>query len=186
MPQQKTITTYSYDELSPNVKLMLVNQYAEGLSDHWHDPCLEDIEEEAADMGIEDFDLRYTGFWSQGDGLSFTGTLNEDLVVKILTEAVGKDFAEVYGRKIEVTVHRNTTMYVHHNSVECDFYYSDDDLEVSREDYERITEYFNDWKNNLCHQWYRRLEEYYDEVTSADHVAEAYSHLDFLEDGRIL
>ena len=137
-------------------------------------------------MGIEDFDLRYTGFWSQGDGLSFTGTLDEDLVVKILTEAVSKDFAEVYGRKIEVTVDRNTTMYVHHNTVECDFYYSDDDLEVSREDYERITAYFNDWKNNLCHKWYQQLEEYHDEVTSEAHVAEAYSDLDFLEDGRIL
>lgn len=186
MPKQKTITTYSYDELSPKVKLMLVNQYAEELGDHWDHPCLEGIEEEAADMGIEEFDLRYSGFWSQGDGLSFTGTLNEDLIIKILTEAVSEDFAKAYGGKIEVNVRRNGLMYVHHNSVECDFYYDCDDLEISAEDYRAIIKRFNDWKNDLCHKWYRQLKEYYCEVTSEEHVAEAYSDLDFLEDGRIL
>lgn len=41
----------------------------------WHDPSLESFVEVCGEwgMGIEQQDITYTGFWSQGDGASFSG-----------------------------------------------------------------------------------------------------------------
>ena len=129
-------------------------------------------------MGIQDFKLKYSGFWTQGSGASFTGTLTQELAVKILENASGaKDWAEVYGNKIEVNVHRTSLMYAHHNSVECDFYYDDDDLEISAEDYKRITSYFNSWKDNLCHEFYNRLVESYEALTSEENIIQLLNDL---------
>ena len=176
MASQKTITLYSFSELSKEVQAELIEEYRNDNTfidfDFHEREMLREFEYEAEAMGIQDFKFEYSGFWSQGDGASFTGTLTQELAVKILERSIGaKDWAELYGNKIEVNVHRNSLSYVHHNSVECDFYYDDDELEISAEDYKRITSYFNSWKDSLCHEFYRRLEKSYEELTSDEHIA---------------
>lgn len=193
MATQKTVTLYSFSELSKEVQTKLIEECRNDDAfldfDFTERDMLREFENEAAAMGIQDFDFKYSGFWSQGDGASFTGKLTQELAVKILEHASGaKDWAELYGNKIEVNVHRNSLSYVHHNSVECDFYYADDDLEISAEDYNRITSYFNSWKDSLCHEFYNRLLAQYEALISDENITGLLSELGevFLRNGKIL
>jgi hypothetical protein len=182
MATQKTVTLYSFSELSKEVQAKLIKYYRDDESfldfDFLERHMFREFENEAEAMGIQDFDFRYSGFWSQGDGASFTGTLTKELVVAILEHGSSskflhsaKDWAKFYGNKIEVSVVRHSSMYVHAHTVSCEFKYDADELEISREDYERITGYLNDWKNNLCYKFFNQLLKSYEEVTSDDHIA---------------
>jgi len=177
MATQKTITLYSFSELSKEVQAKLIREYSNDESfldfDFAERHILREIENEAEVMGIQNFEFKYSGFYSQGDGASFTGTLTKELVVEILEQASNaKDWAEVYGNKLdEVYVHRNSTMYVHHNSVEVDFFHDGDDLEISLEDWRQLMSYFTDWKDNLCDKFYNRLLESYEAIISDENIA---------------
>ena len=177
MATQKTITLYSFSELSKEVQAKLIRDYRDDESfvdfDFAERHILREIENEASSMGIQDFEFRYSGFYLQGDGASFTGTLTKELVVEILEQASNaKDWAEAYGNKLdEVYVHRNSTMYVHHNSVEVDFFHDGDDLEISLEDWRQLMSYFTDWKDNLCDKFYNRLLESYEAIISDENIA---------------
>jgi len=177
MATQKTITLYSFSELSKEVQAKLIREYRDDESfvdfDFAERHILREIGNEASSMGIQDFEFRYSGFYLQGDGASFTGTLSKELVVEVLEQASNaKDWAEVYGNKLdEVYVHRNSTMYVHHNSVEVDFFHDGDDLEISLEDWRQLMSYFTDWKDNLCDKFYNRLLESYEAIISDENIA---------------
>ena len=183
MATKKTITLYSFSELSKAEQVDIIIDCREDYSfldyETTEQDMIREFENEAEIMGIQDFKFKYSGFWTQGSGASFTGTLTQELAVKILENASGaKDWAEVYGNKTEVNVHRTSLMYAHHNSVECDFYYDDDDLEeISAEDYKRITSYFNSWKDNLCHEFYNRLVESYEALTSEENIIQLLNDL---------
>jgi hypothetical protein len=43
------------------------------MGDHWHDSILEEIQGELVQY-FENPEISYSGFWSQGDGASFTST----------------------------------------------------------------------------------------------------------------
>jgi len=199
MATQKTVTLYSFNELSKEVQAKLIKDYRDDESfldfDFAERHILRDIENEAEVMGIQDFDFRYSGFWSQGDGASFTGTLTKELAVEILERESSstflhsaKDWAKLYGNNIEVNIVRHSSMYVHAHTVSCEFEYDTDELEISREDYERITGYLNNWKNNLCYKFYNRLLESYEALISDENIAERLSELEevFLSNGKIL
>ena len=194
MATQKTITLYSFSELSKEVQAKLIRDYRDDESfvdfDFAERHILREIENEASSMGIQDFDFRYSGFYSQGDGASFTGTLTKELVVEVLNKASNaKDWAEVYGNKLdEVYVHRNSTMYVHHNSVEVDFFHDGDDLEISLEDWRQLMSYFTDWKDNLCDKFYNRLLESYEALISDENIALLLEDMGevFLRNGQVL
>ena len=177
MATQKTITLYSFSELSKEVQAKLIEEYRNDSAfidfEFTEQDIISEIENEAEAMGIQDFDFKYSGFYSQGDGASFTGTLTKELVVEVLKQASNaKDWAEHYGNKFdEVYVHRNSTMYVHHNSVEVDFFHDGDDVEISLEDWRQLMSYFTDWKDNLCQKFYNRLLESYEAHTSDEHIA---------------
>ena len=66
--------TYSFEELSPEAKENAIEQNRDINTDHsdWHDPVIEGFEEDMKKLGLDDIEVRYTGFYSQGDGASFT------------------------------------------------------------------------------------------------------------------
>ena len=76
MPVEKTIKLYEFKELSESVQEGIISEYLQDLPAWWSDDVEERIQNEAAAIGIKDFDFSWSGFWSQGDGLSFTGYLD--------------------------------------------------------------------------------------------------------------
>ena len=94
----------------------------------WWDCIYDGFKEDMEKVGIEVEDMRFSGFWSQGDGASFTGYMRSKpffeyhkladsypWVAKLISH--GGDFT----LRIERTSHR----YVHENTVGVDLTFTD-------------------------------------------------------------
>lgn len=66
--------TMLYSELSPAAKQKARDWWIDSLDDNWHECVFDDFHTIAGMIGISVIDIHYSGFWSQGDGASFTGT----------------------------------------------------------------------------------------------------------------
>ena len=70
--QTKTITTYSFAELSDESKETARSWWREhGLDYEWYDCTIDDAKMCGALLGIDIDKIYFSGFWSQGDGASF-------------------------------------------------------------------------------------------------------------------
>lgn len=74
----KTINLYEYDELPEDIKAkVLENHRYINVDDSWWSKAeLDYWKEELKAEGFEDAKIAFSGFWSQGDGASFTATVN--------------------------------------------------------------------------------------------------------------
>ena len=58
-----------FKELSKNRQWEIIDSQ---MGDDWYEPIIEDIKAELEEFGISEPDIQFSGFWSQGDGASFT------------------------------------------------------------------------------------------------------------------
>lgn len=82
--------------MSISEKLLEKYRYVLVEDTEWHDFLLQEFKDALTIAGFVNIDISYRGFWSQGDGLSFTGTFNcnyieNDKLQNIADESV-KDF----------------------------------------------------------------------------------------------
>lgn len=87
---QKTATAYTYDELEEDAKKKALDEMRSTTTEYfdWWESDFEYWKEELAKRGYEVDDIFFSGFWSQGDGASFTGSLD---VLKWLKYTDAKD-----------------------------------------------------------------------------------------------
>ena len=185
MSYTTSVTLYKFSELSESVQNNLINDFE--APDYWDEPIIEGIFEEASALGIEDFKFQYTGFGSQGDGCSFTGALAQETAESIYKKHLNRDgFSNSSG--FEVTFNRKSyPHYVHEKMVYAQIVPFDGEI-YDYETIDIIEEMYNDWKDDLCYEWYQRLGTYYGNITGDDSIKYCYEEMGpvFLEDGRIL
>lgn len=104
MPETKEITVYTFDELSDKAKEHAIEQYARhGMDWEWWDTVYDDAKEDGKEHGFDINDIRFSGFWSQGDGASWTGLVN---ISKFMEKHINADHplfarAQVYAILIQ-------------------------------------------------------------------------------------
>jgi len=78
--------TYSFEELSPEAQKHAIEENRDINIDYqgWEDGVTEGFKEDMEEIGISDIDISYSGFFSQGDGASFT---SEDIDTRKLFNA---------------------------------------------------------------------------------------------------
>lgn len=87
MPEQMTITVYKFDELEGRAKEHARNKLIEWATDHeWWDGVYDLAKEDGAKRGFDIEDIRFSGFWSQGDGASWTGSVDVKQFVEWMLE----------------------------------------------------------------------------------------------------
>ena len=69
-------TEFSYQELSQRAKDKALQWFSESLDYEWWDGVYEHAKADGPERGFEIEDIRFSGFWSQGDGASWTGSTN--------------------------------------------------------------------------------------------------------------
>ena len=175
----------------------LIEKYRDINVDHdWWDCVYDMFQEDMAQAGIEVRDTCFSGFWSQGDGASFTGYIKDNKLFfehHKLTEtypyitklmAMGGDFT--------LTIERTGHHYVHENTVSVDLSFTDMFYTiVPRDDgglrdaiaeqwdnlldaeYLALIDTVQDIVRDYCRDLYDRLETEYDHLTSDEAVWEA-------------
>ena len=201
MPVSRTVTLYSFKELDEPIQDSIISSYIQDLPGWWSDDVEERIRNEAEALGIQDFDFSWSGFWSQGDGLSFTGQLDFKSWLFILTERLSPEqFLRFCGKTPqeivqlqednriewgECLIERVNHQYCHEKTVqvsEPDSNLGWDERRGYPSDHE-IMEHFGrnvqkqleEWKNELCNRWYSALQNAYESITERDNIVEDIS-----------
>lgn len=91
----KEVTLYTFKELVELEKQGQIKGACEkarqwlqeGATDHdWWEGVYNNWKEALEQIGLEDVDIRYSGFWSQGDGASFTCRVDEEKLIQFLSD----------------------------------------------------------------------------------------------------
>lgn len=170
------IKTYTFEELSEEAKQKAIDDARNGdyyLSREWWDCVYDYWKEELAKLGFYEIDISFSGFWSQGDGASFTGKMYlEDYLRarKIYNKYRGllKFSYEQPCKIIRVTNH-----YVHERTTTPDIYMETsemDDKQLAK--LQELENYISNDIEELNHQIYKELEEEYNGLMEDDAIAE--------------
>ena len=161
----------------------------------WWDCVYDDFKEDMSQKHIEVDDMHFSGFWSQGDGASFTGYITNNLEFLKAHDLIGTypNITKLihYGGEFILRIERSSSRYFHENTVSvsvegCEYFRhilpTDDPLReavVAQWDTGLDAEYERIWKDvttiirSYCRELYQRLEEEYEYLTSDEAVWEA-------------
>jgi len=130
----KTVNLYTFDELSDTAKEKARQWWCEGGLDYpWWGFTEEDARHVATLMGLEVEEFLFRGFWSQGDGASFTGRYSyargsvkavkdyapQDTRLHKIAEALrAVQATNFYGLSANVTRGHNSNHYCHENTMD--------------------------------------------------------------------
>lgn len=185
MPQTKTYTVYTFDELSDEAKEKALDECRDhNTDDNWHDFVIEYWQDEKLPaMGFQNAKIAYSGFWSQGDGASFTCKAESFDVLEFLkSQKALKDFPTLvkYIRNesiaVNASVYRIDTYYSHENTVSVEtevVYYKDvsSELYVKIEKEEaRLNGLIKEVVRSTSRQIYNELEESYESLRTDEAV----------------
>lgn len=180
MRQETTITTYyEFSELTDKQKAKAIEKYRD-INVHyhgWQDDTLEDFENVLELLGFKKVRIEYSGFWSQGDGASFTGEFlmpsdedtlemrleklkteypwiheNNESLFKQYEDLIFSDDDSLYLETCNV--YRIGHHYSHSNTITCD--------------HEGVKEFARSFSDLI----YKTLEKEYDFLTSDEQVIE--------------
>jgi hypothetical protein len=129
--------TYSFDQLSDKLKEEAIESNRDiNVFDDWYDYAIEGFKEDLAGDGVDVDDVQFTGFYSQGDGASFTGEVKDmkNFLVKSLgmtqfSDEELADLPESIKEKVQgfidtltISFNRKSSRYVHENTCETSTY----------------------------------------------------------------
>lgn len=198
---------FTFDELSDDAKQTAIESERNNdcLDYYWYTNETEHFKDCLALIGFTNAEISFSGFYSQGDGASFTADYDSSLInldelkrndTRLYDLMARKD--SIFGASgltsdniITATVKRISHHYSHENTVAID------DIAINGEDewiteddrvykaFEAIENYLDSMKNDLCHIIYSSLEAEYEYQTSDEYIAEilTINEYYFLADG---
>ena len=181
-----------YDDLDDDEKARQVDEereqrYQEG---YYLDETVDYCKEVLESIGFSDIDIRYSGFSSQGDGLSFTAKYsNVKRITKVVVDLTTSPDILDLTRKLmelqqskryrliaEITAHRRWGNYVHENTVDIATSLQDwDEIDHVTYDFEwQENEAFTEIVKGLSQTFYKMLEDEYNHYVSDEGIIEYF------------
>lgn len=191
MAQEITKTYYTILELSPDIREKVLEKHRDINIDYdWHEFLIDDFKEELTSMGFNNPKISFSGFWSQGDGLSFEcDSLDLGKLFNHI-DVPKPHHIQTYQAIFTGSIDRINSRYSHERTCRLSLGYQDyyghhirpqrlkrlnsiiDDL------YSRLDDLYVD----MCSKFYRALEKEYNYLTSEDLIIETLNANEFLFD----
>lgn len=195
-----TIELFNFNELTEQAKNNAIREFKNDntyLDYDWYSSVFDDCKTMLEFIGFTDADIRFSGFWSQGDGASFTGNYqyskgsvkklieyapNENALIKAakqLQEIQRKHFYKISGK-----IGRTSNFYSHENTVSFSVDYDSvntlQSVSVIESDITEIV-------RRISQEIYSKLEKEYDYLMSDSTIIEHITLNDyrFTIDGEI-
>ena len=186
MPVVKQITLYRFDELSEKAQEKVIERFRTDEILFFDGELIIESIYDKYETQISDMDIEYSGFWSQGDGASFTGTLDSDWLIENLLPDNLKELVRYVGCHFT----RKTYMYVHENTVSSDLrnviwadHIEDNErlsVHMSEKHMRDIEDCIEEYRRDICHEIYSLLEEQYEYTYSEENIRELIEINDYL------
>jgi len=169
----KTITIYKYSELSEQAQSRVLesSEHTQIKDNLWNTAETDLIEEvlrpKLISQGLMNVDIRYTGFWNQGDGLSFTAEVSDP---ETFCQAIGMDYKPQLWSGIGLEIVRGQSRYLHERT--CSIRLEDSEVESFELDRYLFTleTRAEAWRLEQCQDMYRTLERAYYAATGYESV----------------
>lgn len=194
---------YEFGELTNDAKSTAIRNIRESANWSWNSfASNNEYSDKISQEGFTDPDISWSGFWSQGDGYSFTSGIDFDILAKrpdfqeVLKKVKhGKLIWKVLQSDFEGKVKRTNHHYCHSYTCKVEIDEPQVGSAVHPRLYEEVgalTSYLEEWidgiRVELCHALYRDLEKSYYAFYEEAHVTEMceVSGIYFTECGEIL
>lgn len=194
--RQETRTLYTIDELTPEARARAIENNRDwNIYDDWHEYTIDDFAQCAAAIGFTvdpRKGVRFTGFYSQGDGASFSGRYEytpewrSKLAAHCPTESdlysIGEELERLAtSGGVDSAAVTADGRYCHEMTMRAECWTGEDGDEST----DAATAEFLDAARDLARWLYRRLEHEHDYLCSDDAVEEslAANAMEFLADG---
>jgi len=162
---------FYFNELPPKIQEKVVEENREILiDDWWYEPIIESFKERLSQLGYWDIDCFFSGFYSQGDGASFTAKYGYEKISE--PDEFGEQInglQEKYNHDLRGRIVKISSNYNHEATMIVD-YLETDDGDAEEED---INE-FRTVSRELARTLYKDLEEEYDYLISDKAVADYF------------
>jgi len=192
--QTINVELFTISELSEQARSKAIEKERSNC-DVFLDPTVEYIEEILTCLGFESPKISYSGFCSQGDGLSFVsenwqykkgmldklGKITQELCFLNVSKQL-QVMAKSTGYRLQFSVNRTSYFYSHENTVQIENNpYSDFSLSTDQD------AILTTLKNCLCRVFYRMLEKDYDYQLSDEYIIENLqaNNVMFLSSGKV-
>ena len=166
----------------------------------WNECTLDMLKQDLELMGFWEPDISYSGFWSQGDGASFTSS-GFDLSQYVKTQADKSNlapmwhdilpepprFPDVIDNHVKTTIYRCSYHYSHVNTCHLSMEYYDDGFPHVRQWIGEWQDTMEEFRRDICHKIYRLLEDEYEYMVSDKAIRETIdaNEYEFDENGDI-
>lgn len=186
-------TEFDFDELSDIAKQAAREHYTSGdyPYDAWCEPVYNTAKAAGRLLGVEVSDITFSGFWSQGDGCSFSGTysINSNAINDILAEWDDKTLSDIAERLTHLQINRRmlglepiTATISYRGSYRLLVELYEESFDADDEDtFRSLMQKFANWI-------YAQLENEYNYLCSDEYVDERLREdgTKFDEDGRVI
>ena len=191
-----TTTHYTFQELTPEVQATVIENYRYSILNYeWYEPTIDTITEILSMIGVDEANIRFSGFSSQGDGAHFEGRYEykPGSLTTIKTEfPTYTELHQIVTRLQELqrpnfyklcAIVKHSGHYQHEMCTDIDVHTNNGD-EVTHEVDTELTEILREFM-----RWsYQLLESEYDYLTSDEQVRESMinNEDEFLIDGTLV
>ena len=195
--RQETVTydVFKFNELDESTQKKVLEKFRDFNVEHdWYEFTIDDFTEKLNSMGFNDVVIGFSGFWSPGDGASFTvkSCDIEKLVEALKERSNNYSTFKKYLPKISEHIALSTRTVNHHYSHERTKVMDlDCSLPSNCKRLNKLVDTFlaevEELRLDLCREIYRVLEQEYYYLTSDDVVRESIdaNEFEFLKDGTI-
>lgn len=189
------ITTWEeFQALPDNVRedVLEKRRYWNVDGESWHEHIIDGFKEQMAELGITANQVYFSGFYSQGDGACFEGSIDDTIKVLDLPEFTQFAALKEGERCLRAVSWYSRGRYCHEESLNFSFSLNEESEPWAR-DYDNPLRYqadkiayddamalmtkfepaFTEWVKSKCRELYSTLEEEYDYQTEDEQVVES-------------
>jgi len=169
----KTINLYSFDELTKEQQEKVIENHRDiNTFDNWHDWEIEEWTQKLSRQGFNDAKIYFSGFYSQGDGASFSANVDLSKFLK------GRRLATKYAKEMKlaeetgdnIVIEQSSPHYCHEYTMSID----SDNLPADLENF-----ILEEARKQAC-AIYKDLRSLYEDLTSNETIAETLRANEYL------
>jgi hypothetical protein len=137
-------TEFTFDELSPEARDKAVEGFVSSLWDDWHSGTVKEWQGKLVEKGFSNPEIQWSGFWSQGDGASFSCSFHivEDNAKQFLSETDKTNLLRFW-TELRLDGHQVTDFHVEGNITTSGSYSHENTMELEVSDYGLGAGWFN-------------------------------------------
>lgn len=198
----KTYRVFSFEELSPEAQEKAIEKFRDiNVDYYWSEPTIWDWKDKLIEQGFLEPEIQFSGFWSQGDGASFTAKVDALKFLSGQTKKIQEKFKPLHDvltgesetnddyKEVKFSIERNDHRNVHEYScgIFAERFGQKEHTKEENELLEELEKLIEEQRLELCREIYKSLEEEYNYRTMESAVKETLieNEYQFLEDGSL-